>query len=244
MVWWWWIIPGALAVIGLAFVLSGLGWMFRGRPMKGGRGVLIGGAPIAVSAIVALMGLNIQSYHRLGEAQRQVATISFEQVQGAERTYNVTLTEIVDGAPGPSHTFQATGDDWMISSRVIRWKPWATVLGLDAQYRLDRFDSRYRDIQTAQTTPPSVYDLRPANRSTGIDFLPIVSAVQDKIPLVDVPEHGQAVYWPMADGAAYRIDITAQGQLLPDETNEAAAEAVAAWGTTRVENQPAPSSAP
>jgi hypothetical protein len=47
----------------------------------------------------------------------------------------------------------------------------------------------------------------------------------------------------MADGAAYRIDITAQGQLLPDETNEAAAEAVAAWGTTRVEKR-APASAP
>ncbi len=235
MVWWWWIIPGVVAVIGLAFVLSGLGWMFRGRPVKGGRGVLFGGVPMTIAAIVALMGLNVQSYHRLGEAQRQVATISFEKVQGTERTYNVTLTEIVDGAPGQSHTFQATGDDWMISSRVIRWKPWATVLGLDAQYRLDRFDSRYRDIQTAQTTPPSVYNLRREDRSTGIDFLPIVSAVQDKLPLVDVPEHGQAVYWPMADGAAYRIDITAQGQLLPDEVNEAAAEAVASWGTTRVE---------
>lgn len=237
MVWWWWVIPGALAVLGLAFVLSGLGWMFRGRPVKGGRGVVIGGAPLTVAAIVALMGLNIQSYHRLGEAQRQVATISFEKVQGSERTYNVTLTEIVDGAPGATHTFQATGDDWMLSSRVIRWKPWATVLGLDAQYRLDRFDSRYRDVATAQTTPPSVYDLRPANRQTGVDFLPIVSALQDKIPIVDVPEHGQAVYWPMADGAAYRIDITAQGQLLPDETNEAAAEAVARWGATRVEGQ-------
>ncbi|HJS80160.1 MAG TPA: hypothetical protein VJ748_06010 [Vitreimonas sp.] len=242
MVWWWWIIPGVVAVIGLAFALSGLGWMFRGRPFKGGRGALGGGVLLAIGAVVALMGLNIQTYHRLGEAQRQVATISFEKVQGTERTYNVTLTEIIDGAPGPSHTFQATGDDWMISSRVIRWKPWATVLGLDAQYRLDRFDSRYRDIATAQTTPPSVYDLRPTRR-TGVDFLPIVRTVGDKVPLVDVPEHGQAVYWPMADGAAYRIDITAQGQLLPDETNEAAAEAVAAWGTTRVE-QRAPASAP
>lgn len=238
MVWWWWVIPGALAVLGLAFVLSGLGWMFRGRPVKGGRGVVIGAAPLAVSAIVALMGLNIQSYHRLGEAQRQVATISFEKVQGSDRTYNVTLTEIVDGAPGPTHTFQATGDDWMLSSRVIRWKPWATVLGLDAQYRLDRFDSRYRDVATAQTTPPSVYNLRAENRSTGVDFLPIVTAFKDRIPLVDVPEHGQAVYWPMADGAAYRIDITAQGQLLPDEVNEAAAEAVARWGATRVEAPP------
>jgi hypothetical protein len=239
MVWWWWVIPGVVAVIGLAIALSGLGWMFRGRPFKGGRGVLGGGVFLAAGAVVALIGLNIQTYHRLGEAQRQVATISFEQVQGTERTYNVTLTEIVDGAPGETHTFQATGDDWMISSRVIRWKPWATVLGLDAQYRLDRFDSRYRDVATAQTTPPSVYNLLPERR-TGVDFLPIVQATGDNLPLVDTPEHGQAIYWPMANGAAYRIDITAQGQLLPDEVNEAAAEAVATWGTTRVEQTAPP----
>ena len=89
MVWWWWIIPGFVAVIGLAFALSGLGWMFRGRPVKGGRGVLGGAVFLAAGAVIGLMGLNIQTYHRLGEAQRQVATIQFQQVN----RYNVTLTE-------------------------------------------------------------------------------------------------------------------------------------------------------
>lgn len=239
MHWWWWIIPGVVAVIGLAVALSGVGWMFRGRPFKGGRGVAGGGLFLAIGAVVALMGLNIQTYHRLGTAESHVADIAFDLVEGTERTYNVTVTEAPnpDGTPGAVHNFEATGDDWMISSRVLRWKPWATVLGLDAQYRLDRFDSRYRDIATAQTTPPSVYDLRPVRR-TGIDFLPVVEAVGKYLPVVDTPEHGQAIYWPMADGARYRIDITAQGQLLPDEANREAQDAVAAWGATRVE-QPA-----
>lgn len=235
MHWWWWIIPGAVGVIGLAVALSGVGWMFRGRPFKGGRGVAGGGLFLAVGGVAALMGLNIQTYHRL-TAEQHVADIAFDQVEGTENTYNVTITEAPnpDGTPGAIHNFEATGDDWMISSRVLRWKPWATVLGLDAQYRLDRFDSRYRDIDTARTTPPSVEDLRPARR-TGIDFLPVVETVSKYVPVVDTPEHGQAIYWPMADGARYRIDITSQGQLIPDEANREAQEAVATWGATRTE---------
>ena len=231
MVWWWWIIPGFVAVIGLAFALSGLGWMFRGRPFKGGRGVLGGAAFLGVGALIGLIGLNVQTYHRLGEAQRQVATIQFQET--GTRTYNVTLTEFNDdGSTGAVRNFTAVGDDWMLRARVLRWKPWATVLGLDAQYRLDRFDSSYRDIAEARATPPSVEDLRPQRR-TGLDFLPVAQTVGKWVPVVDTPEHGQAVYWPMADGAIYRVNITSQGQLLPDEVNEAAAEAVATWGTTR-----------
>ncbi len=231
MVWWWWIIPGFVAVIGLAFALSGLGWMFRGRPFKGGRGVLGGAAFLGVGALIGLIGLNVQTYHRLGEAQRQVATIQFQET--GPRTYNVTLTEFNDdGSTGSVRNFTTVGDDWMLRARVLRWKPWATVLGLDAQYRLDRFDSSYRDIAEARATPPSVEDLRPQRR-TGLDFLPVAQTVGKWVPVVDTPEHGQAVYWPMADGAIYRVNITAQGQLLPDEVNEAAAEAVATWGTSR-----------
>src|SRR5437868_14933995 len=104
MAWWWWIIPGFVAVIGLAFALSGIGWMFRGRPFKGGRGVLGGGVFLGIAAIVGLLGLNIQTYARL-TAERQVATVALHKI-GPEH-FQAIVTEAPDADhPQPVvHTF-------------------------------------------------------------------------------------------------------------------------------------------
>jgi hypothetical protein len=226
MVWWWWIIPGAVGVIGLAVVLSGLGWMFRGRPFKGGRGVLGGGVVLGVGAAVGLIGLNVQTYHRL-TAERPVATVELKQL--GPQFYQATVTEAVnDGAPGATHEFEVHGDEWRLEARVIKWKPWATVLGLDSQYRLDRFSGRYSETADEQSRERSVYSLLPERR-TGVDFLPVAKSVSHYAPLVDIPDYGQGVYMPMADGAKYQVTILSSGGLLPRPENEQAAEAVAGW---------------
>lgn len=220
MAWWWWIIPGVVGVVGLAIVLSGLGWMFRGRPFKGGRGVLGGGVFLGVAAIVGLLGLNIQTYQRLAY-DRQVATIEIHQK--GPQLFNATVVEPAVGEfPGATHTFELSGDEWRIEARVLRWKPWANVLGLDSQYRLDRFSGRYADTQQELTADRSAYDIRPA-RQSGIDLWPIARQYSQYLPVVDTL-YGSGAYMPMADGARYEVRITQSG-LIARPTNEAAAEA-------------------
>ena len=221
MAWWWWIIPGVVGVIGLAIVLSGLGWMFRGRPFKGGRGVLGGGVFLGVAAIVGLLGLNVQTYHRL-TYERQVATI--EVRQKGPQLYDATVTEppTEQDPQGVTNTFEIHGDEWRIEARVLKWKPWANVLGLDSQYRLDRFSGRYADTQQELTAERSAYDIRPT-RSSGLDLWPIAREYSEYVPLVDTL-YGSGAYMPMSDGARYEVRITQNG-LIARPTNEAAAEA-------------------
>ncbi|MES1200522.1 MAG: hypothetical protein ABUS57_03625 [Pseudomonadota bacterium] len=226
MVWWWWIIPGIVAVIGLAVALSGLGWVFRGKPFKGGRGVVGGGSVLAVGAVASLMGLNIQSYHRL-TAERPVATVELHQK--GPQLFEAVVTQPAQGdKPEDVRTFEVHGDEWRLEARTIKWKPWANVLGLDSQYRLDRFSGRYTATADEQNADRSVYDLRPTP-STGIDFLEPAQAVSHVLPVVDIPEYGQGVFMPMADGAKYDVTILSSGALLPRPSNEKAAEAVANW---------------
>jgi hypothetical protein len=221
MAWWWWIIPGVVGVIGLAIVLSGLGWMFRGRPFKGGRGVLGGGVFLGIAALVGLLGLNIQTYHRL-TYERPVAQIEIHQV--GPQLFNAIVTEppTPENPEGSRHEFPVHGDEWRLEARVLKWKPWANVLGLDSQYRLDRFSGRYTETQQELTAERSAYDIRPT-RHSGIDLWPLAREYSRYAPLVDTL-YGSGAYMPMADGARYEVRITQNG-LLARATNEAGAEA-------------------
>lgn len=221
MVWWWWILPGVVAVIGLAIALSGLGWMFRGRPFKGGRGVMGGAVFLGVGAVVGLLGLNIQTYHRLSW-DRPVATIELRQL--GPQLYEATMVEppTEQDPAGITRTFEVHGDEWRMEARVLKWKPWANVLGLDSQYRLDRFSGRYQDTQQELTAERSAYDIRPT-RHSGLDLWPIARSYSRYAPVVDTL-YGSGAYMPMADGARYEVRITQNG-LIARPTNEIAAEA-------------------
>lgn len=225
MVWWWWIIPAIVGVVGLAIVLSGLGWMFRGKPFKGGRGVVGGGFMLAVAAIVALVAMNAQTYNRLS-FERPVATLQLKKI--ADRTFEATVVEIDDDgeALGEPQVYTLTGDQWQVDARVITWKDWANVVGLDSQYELQRIWGR--NITGPARNTANGQELK-INRP-GIDVLKLSEVLGGLSPVsVQKREFGNAVFMPMVDGANYEIRITQQG-LAVDPGNQIAVGAIETGG--------------
>jgi len=216
MVSWWWILPALVGLIGLAIFVGGLGWLLRGRIFTGSARVLGGGLFLAVAAAVALLGMDLQTYHRL-TYERPVATITTRQKE--PRLFNAVLTEAPDGRSQAAQTYEIHGDEWRVEARVLKWKPWANVLGLDTQYRLDRLSGRYQDTQSELSAPRSVYDLRPHPNSV-VDLWVLARRYGQYLPVVDTL-YGSGASMPMADGASYEVSITQNG-LLARPTNAAA----------------------
>jgi hypothetical protein len=223
MVWWWWILPAAAGLLGLLVLGRALSAFGDKKPISGLFGLIFGGGFIAAGICVVLAGLDVQTYQRL-TYERPVATL--ELTQKAPHDFDASL-RLADGQGGfqPAHAYELYGDEWRIEARVLKWKPWANILGLDAQYQLNRLAGEYADTQAELNDKRSVYDLRPPS-STGVDLWQIARDHKD-IPVVDAL-YGSAALMPMANGAKYEVWITQSG-LIARPVNAAASQAGLGW---------------
>lgn len=162
---------------------------------------------VSLLALLALVGLgiavalNLRTYARLTH-EEPVAELSFE-ARGPQR-WGATLTTVSDLS---KQKFELAGDEWQLDARVLKWRGWATALGLDARYRLERVSGRYLDIAQERTAPRSVYALgEPAT----FDLWLLASQYPDWLPFVDAV-YGSATYLPMSDGATYEVSLTQSG---------------------------------
>lgn len=223
MLWWWWIIPGLVALLALIVLLRGLAALFGGRAFSGLAGILFGGAVLGITGAALLLGLDVQTYQRL-TYERPVATIAVHQI--GPKYYQATLTPAVDDGMEPvaAKAYPIHGDEWRVEARVLKWKPWANVLGLDTQYRLDRLSGRYDATEDELHAERSVYDLRPDPPSQ-VDLWALARKYSRYAPVVDTL-YGSGASMPMKDGAEYEVWITQDG-LLALPSNDKAREASA-----------------
>jgi hypothetical protein len=219
-----WLDPGLAAAV-LVSVLLGLICLFaafshlRQRHLvrsgfQGALAVVLLGAAV----ILLLVGINLHTYQRL-TYEKPIGNLVFRRI--GPQHYQARLTGIPEQSTA---AYDLYGDEWQIDARVLRWKPPATLLGLDARYRLERLSGRYHDITQEMEAPRVVYNLAP---SAGLDLWSLIGTLQRYVDWMDA-YYGSATYLPMADKARYEISLTQSG-LVARPMNEEARRAVNRW---------------
>jgi len=207
-----------IAVFGGLLLLLACQRLLRARFLAAGGSAFMGVLLLACAALFFVVSLNLHTYARLTYEQ-PVAEIVFET--RAPQSYRATLTRMPGGE---MQIFVLAGDEWQLDARVLKWKGWANLLGLDAQYRLERVGGRYRDIEQERHDERTVYSL---SENPGVDLWQVSTQHPRWIPFVDAV-FGSATYMPMADGARYQVSITQSG-LIARPLNAAADAAGRAW---------------
>jgi hypothetical protein len=207
-----------IAIFGLLLLILACQRLFRARFLAAGGSAFTGSLLLAIAALLFVVSLNLRTYARL-TLERPVAEIVFEQ--RGPQTFNATLTQMPNGE---IQMFVLSGDEWQLDARVLKWKGWANLLGLDAQYRLERVSGRYRDITQERTAERTVY---PLAENPGVDLWKLTLDKPDRLPFVDAV-YGNAAYMPMSDGARYEVTISQTG-LIARPVNAAAQQAAGSW---------------
>jgi hypothetical protein len=177
-----------------------------------------------VFAIVALLaagfGIALRGY-RLLTAETPVATISSRQVSPQQFAVRVDF-------PDGSHSSAVlNGDEWQLDARVIKWTPQAITLGAKPFYRLDRLSGRYRNIDQAKTTLPTVVAL---GQDSVVDLWKLKQDFPQWLPWIDA-DYGSAAYLPLIDDARYTASLSPLGGLIARPADAATAEKIknAGW---------------
>lgn len=202
---------------GLLLLGLGLRRLRRGRFFSGGLQGFSGALLVALAALTFSLLGNFYTYHRL-TAEQPLAELRFHAL--APQYYQVYIRY----PSGEQKVFDVRGDDWQLDARILKWRGYATLIGFDTAYRLDRLSGRYRAIEQERANTRSVYTL---SNDPKLDLWTLAKRYNEWLPWVDTL-YGSAAYLPMADNALYAVGVTQSG-LVARPLNEPARSAVGQW---------------
>lgn len=222
------LVSALIAVVGIAFAAVGLRRLFQRRIIKAISLEISAALFLLLAASAFLLASNLHTYQRLTYEQ-VIAEISLKKLSDQEYA-----AEIKSLDSGYTQTLNLMGDEWQLDAQVLTWQGFATLLGLDAHYRLHRLSGRYLDIIDEQQRPRSVYSLVQPQpyidgyvESDKADLWQFAHKHKKWLRWVDAA-YGSAVFLPMTDGANYSIAISRNG-LVARPGNDIARKAVSQW---------------
>ena len=158
---------------------------------------------LALAALAGAVHLGLRGYHALTH-EAVAATITTERT--GPRTFRTTV-RFPDGATA---NFDLRGDELYVDARILKWHPWANLLGLHTAYRLDRIAGRYADVDDERSAPRTVYAL---GRDRPVDLFALAHRLPALRPLVDA-EYGSATFVPAGERSAFELRVSTTGLLL------------------------------
>ena len=111
---------------------------------------------------------------------------------------------------GRQATYQLAGDEIYVDAHIIKWHPYANMIGLHTAYELDRVAGRYHDISDEKTAPRTIH---PLARERPIDLYGIRKRYTFLAPVFDA-EYGSASYVPVTKPAEFELRVSTTGLLM------------------------------
>lgn len=150
---------------------------------------------------------NLYTYNKL-TAEKPIAQLTFTSI--ADQEFDATLRL---GNFCEEKTYKIYGDEWRIDTEFLKWKSWATLIGLKSMYRLDRLSGRYISIHDENSENHTAHELK--THST-LDLSKLAESYNNKFPPVDTI-YGSSAYAKMKPNTLFTVFVTQSGILVREK---------------------------
>src|SRR5712692_4398452 len=153
----------------------------------------LGGTIRGLVALAATLTVGLQGYRAL-TFEELAATVRTEPV--APQRFRATITL-------PDHRlamYELAGDAFYLDAHILKWHPWANLLGLHTVYELDRVAGRYNAVADERTQPHTADELA---RSKPVDLY-LMARRRLLGPLLDA-EYGSATFVAATQAKTFEV---------------------------------------
>lgn len=192
--------PALMAIILLIF---GIGALRHKKYVGGAVRCLCCLLLLSWAVILGLLSFGSYGFQAL-TAEAHVATVNISQLSNQRFRATVTMSD------GERRVYELAGDQFYIDARILKWRPFATLLGFQTGYELDRIGGRYVRLDDEQAQPRTVFSLaspRPVDTFSLVRRFPPLQALADA-------EYGSATFMTAQNGGDYAVSVSTTGLLV------------------------------
>ncbi len=162
---------------------------------------------VTLALLCGAISVGIRGYRAFTQ-EVVAATIKTEPIAPQRFRATVTLPD------GSLHMFDLAGDAVYVDAHVLKWRPLASLLGLQTAYELDRIAGRYHTLNDEQNRERTVYSLAAAKPFDAFDLAHRYWVLR---PFVDA-EYGSATFTgggaTPQNGGTYEVRVSTTGLLV------------------------------
>lgn len=201
-----WLIVVLLAVVAVLLAVSAVSAFRRRAPVSGGLGLLVAILVLALAGATGAAAWSLARYEAL--TRETLAAVIRVEPTGPSR-----FRADVEIPGGEVRRFELSGDQVWIDAQIVKWHPWANVIGLHTAYRLDRIGGRYRSVDDERTLPRSVDSLHDADDEFASNLYDWVGRQPWLRPLVDA-QYGSGSHLAADAAAVVEVRVSSSGLLM------------------------------
>jgi hypothetical protein len=190
-------------VLGVALVVAAIVAFIQLRLPQSAIRLLVGLLLLALGSLAGTISVGMMGYRAL--TREDVAARIVVKPAGPQRF--IATFRFADGREA---TYELTGDEIYVDAHILKWHPYASMIGLHTAYEIDRVAGRYRAIKDEREAMRTVHAL---GRDKAVDLYALGRRYTFLAPLLDA-EYGSATFVPVTRPAELELRVSTTGLLM------------------------------